>query len=908
MIEKKCGGFVTCTEGIDKETGLLLPWMIMGFKFESQRNKALLMNGTPPPQPHPQLKLRTNNPVPAPTQPTQEKNRTWGGSSPPLPSRSRSPTNRKQREPRREITHPQTEQPRRPNKRPTAKPPTKNTWPEWKPEKPNWQRPSCAHACTVNWTNNLKINFHLAHYLLWLTLLLTLISPAEGHTQKPHTNQTKNQQDSNTPFLQPFQYKTPEALPNLTLPPLTRKKPKKNAKTLPKPTQHPHSLTNPHYLHTTAILITLLAQLPTVEASQWINIDYNAIPTKLHIIGTSICIVLATININRRPSAIKEVDTLMRKKNWDIVLLQETGLVKNKQPHQSTHAPYRQQLKNKIIFNSPKQTTLDQKKQRRTIKDLDKKLQQRKITTTRHAMETDFASNEPADPQGGQAFLIKPNLFQQIIHHKIHKDSTQTKGTNKRLSAISININNHQTIILNAYAPAKLGTKKDLWFKNKLEPVIQEIKNKGWDLILGGDLNTTSSHRDRWSSNSIKKKKDTTNLILKNIITNFDLKDTWREENPKTADYTYHKLSSTKYTMGKKNVNRDNHLANTQTALLNHITSYLPKEDCLRLQKTCMALHKKLHKKCMTMSRLDYILTSKNITTENTIIDHSGHINSDHDPVFTHIPLTPLSYAQTTPQETQKTNKYASHKLQHKQTQAKFQQDITTSLQNIPQPLPTTPSKKIKWVTHLIQEWCNTNIPKNKKKETHKRNNEMGQLRRYLKKTIKAHRHIAHLITKNSPPTLTKTIIELSRAPSWAKIPLPLTTKESTMDYFKTLHRNKQNIKHKLRRAIETSINKKYATTFLNNMNQHKYNLKNFWRRINPRKTNNNTITAALDPTNNTTKRDPTDINYIFRNFWKNLYQTRPLPNMATPWFKTARTIPTAKAKALDTPITTEEV
>jgi hypothetical protein len=39
-------------EGIDNNTGLLQPWMMISFKFAAHCHKALLFNGSPPTPPH----------------------------------------------------------------------------------------------------------------------------------------------------------------------------------------------------------------------------------------------------------------------------------------------------------------------------------------------------------------------------------------------------------------------------------------------------------------------------------------------------------------------------------------------------------------------------------------------------------------------------------------------------------------------------------------------------------------------------------------------------------------------------------------------------------------------------------------------------------------------------------------
>jgi exonuclease III len=183
-------------------------------------------------------------------------------------------------------------------------------------------------------------------------------------------------------------------------------------------------------------------------------------------------------------------------------------------------------------------------------------------------MELNFSLNKPADPQGGLAILIKPALFQHIATHKIKKNTTtKTEQTNARLTAISIDINNHKTVIINAYAPSKSQLGKNKWFKQKLDPLVNEIRQNNWEIIIGGDLNATQSELDRWSSQT----PSSHNQIeeFNNIINTHELLDCWRKENPKKKDYSYHKISARKFTLRKKNLNQQNTLANIPTHLLN---------------------------------------------------------------------------------------------------------------------------------------------------------------------------------------------------------------------------------------------------------------------------------------------------------------------------------------------------
>jgi hypothetical protein len=254
----------------------------------------------------------------------------------------------------------------------------------------------------------------------------------------------------------------------------------------------PQCTTTKHRWTKLIATLLVLSLIPGAKANN-IEIDYNAQVSNLTLAAAArvATINIVSININRQFASIFDIDRLMNTKKWDVVLIQETGVVKNDQCGAvATHKMICCRLVNHIKFNSPKQTRLNDKRRRRKEAKLRLKLNKEQINNEQFNTQMKYLPNDHADPAGGMAIMTRPEITKQILHHKV--SSTNKEGAryrNARIMVALFKINDCNVILLNVYGPTKTEAKKSWWFTNKLCPVAMEATCNGWDLIIGGDFN-----------------------------------------------------------------------------------------------------------------------------------------------------------------------------------------------------------------------------------------------------------------------------------------------------------------------------------------------------------------------------------------------------------------------------------
>ncbi len=151
--------------------------------------------------------------------------------------------------------------------------------------------------------------------------------------------------------------------------------------------------------------------------------------------------------------------------------------------------------------------------------------------STLHKIQNRYNSlvldNEGSKNGRGTCIIVKNKLSGNISNNQI-----LVQG---RCQSLCINHNNILYHIVNIYAPNKTNEKKA--FFQTIEPNI--IKNF---TIIGGDFNTISDINvdvDRWGH---RIQPYTPNMVqpLTNLILNYNLIDIWRQMNPTKRRYTYH--------------------------------------------------------------------------------------------------------------------------------------------------------------------------------------------------------------------------------------------------------------------------------------------------------------------------------------------------------------------------------
>jgi hypothetical protein len=133
------------------------------------------------------------------------------------------------------------------------------------------------------------------------------------------------------------------------------------------------------------LLLLVLAHAPGVGATHINNLDYGAALDVVPVAVVGGVLNIVSINLNRKPHLLQQVDSMMAKKNWHIVLLQETGLITK--DGRTQHQDIRRCLCNAITFNSPSEAYLRAKGTRKAVRMLDAKKANGSITEAQHEVQ-----------------------------------------------------------------------------------------------------------------------------------------------------------------------------------------------------------------------------------------------------------------------------------------------------------------------------------------------------------------------------------------------------------------------------------------------------------------------------------------------------------------------------------------
>lgn len=139
----------------------------------------------------------------------------------------------------------------------------------------------------------------------------------------------------------------------------------------------------------------------------------------------------------------------------------------------------------------------------------------------------------------GVAILLKEKLDITIVNTEI--------DTNGRYLAITIEIDELRSKIINIYAPNKPADRIK-FFKELKENILryQSIDTNRNELIIGGDFNCVlEANLDRRSTvNDVAQKPDQGATQLVELMSEAELEDVWRRRHPTVKRYTYFKPNS----------------------------------------------------------------------------------------------------------------------------------------------------------------------------------------------------------------------------------------------------------------------------------------------------------------------------------------------------------------------------
>lgn len=132
----------------------------------------------------------------------------------------------------------------------------------------------------------------------------------------------------------------------------------------------------------------------------------------------------------------------------------------------------------------------------------------------------------------GVCIMLNENLEYEFINKHVSDDG--------RKILINIKINGEIYTIVNMYAPN--GVKERICFLKKSKAWIKRYTEDIDRLIVCGDMNCCMNVKDRKNENG-----DKSNTQLCNVAKYLNVKDTWREMNPQSVDFTFKDISRIDY-------------------------------------------------------------------------------------------------------------------------------------------------------------------------------------------------------------------------------------------------------------------------------------------------------------------------------------------------------------------------
>jgi hypothetical protein len=161
-----------------------------------------------------------------------------------------------------------------------------------------------------------------------------------------------------------------------------------------------------------AVLVALLVSSVSVanaEVTQMVEVDYSPGEIVTSITTTCGLLNIVSININRVPGQLQTIDHIMSKRNWHIVLVQETGVISKTSPN--PHMVLCKSMQNSIFFNSPHLAHLWHKQYNTKIRDLKMELQTGAINPLQYNTQAQLAGGCHVYLSGGLAIIVHQSVL-----------------------------------------------------------------------------------------------------------------------------------------------------------------------------------------------------------------------------------------------------------------------------------------------------------------------------------------------------------------------------------------------------------------------------------------------------------------------------------------------------------------
>ncbi len=184
---------------------------------------------------------------------------------------------------------------------------------------------------------------------------------------------------------------------------------------------------------TTAALLLLLTFLPTVSATDEGAAEYGLGLTVLPVVVAGGILNIVSANLNRKPELLWHLDQLMTKNNWHIVLVQETGIITKN--GLDPHLRIRQQMRNKVVFNSPSEAYLRAKLCRKATRALNAERERGDITEAQYTLQLAMLSGATVNRAGGMAIMLQLTM---VPYASIERVAPGPTGSDKCKRMMSV--------------------------------------------------------------------------------------------------------------------------------------------------------------------------------------------------------------------------------------------------------------------------------------------------------------------------------------------------------------------------------------------------------------------------------------------------------------------------------------
>jgi hypothetical protein len=391
----RCGEIMDHHFGKLKE-GHMAPWMMVQFKMATSVDHAIALSGTIPPFPPP----LAHHPLTPPGAGEQARNCSMAsqlplsGPSPRLSARptsvTRTPGSRRGRPmPPRPWLDSSTKQDA------SWRTPTQLWSTNTTPQKPllallgSSSLPSCAPPPGPP-CGHTKPPGHSHLYLLNLLLpllVLLLVAP----TPASCASMCSNNEPASLPPYGPLP--APVLLIEYwvcSLPPPTRRCHKQLRPTVPRPATPCTAGLGGLLVIALVALLAGSVSMASAETTQLVEVDYTPGEIVTSIATACRLLNVVSININRVSEWLLAINHLMDKRNWHIVLVQETGVVSKANPN--PHVTLHKSMHNNIYFNSLHQAHLQLKQYNAKIRELNVDLQAGTINQLQYNTQTQLAN------------------------------------------------------------------------------------------------------------------------------------------------------------------------------------------------------------------------------------------------------------------------------------------------------------------------------------------------------------------------------------------------------------------------------------------------------------------------------------------------------------------------------------